>query len=118
MLTTRRKVAAVAALVILAATACSSGNIAEGKKADGTITITVGQKPTPGPGRRTEDLDGPGGRVREGQPERQDRGLRDNVQVNLFMAGLLISVVLPIVIFLLFQRYFIRGAGLAGGIKG
>ncbi|RZT27751.1 multiple sugar transport system permease protein [Kribbella sp. VKM Ac-2569] len=44
--------------------------------------------------------------------------IRDNVQVNLFMAGLLISVVLPIVIFLLFQRYFIRGAGLAGGIKG
>lgn len=44
--------------------------------------------------------------------------IRDNVQINLFMAGLLISVVLPIVIFLLFQRYFIRGAGLAGGIKG
>jgi len=44
--------------------------------------------------------------------------IRDNVQLNLFMAGLLISVVLPIVIFLLFQRYFIRGAGLAGGIKG
>ncbi len=44
--------------------------------------------------------------------------IRDNVQINLFMAGLLISVVLPIVIFLLFQRYFIRGTGLAGGIKG
>jgi multiple sugar transport system permease protein len=44
--------------------------------------------------------------------------IRDNVQINLFMAGLLISVVLPIVIFLVFQRYFIRGAGLAGGIKG
>ncbi|TDO46751.1 multiple sugar transport system permease protein [Kribbella sp. VKM Ac-2527] len=44
--------------------------------------------------------------------------IRDNVQINLFMAGLLISVVLPIVIFLLFQRYFIRGAGLTGGIKG
>ncbi|MGW4965321.1 carbohydrate ABC transporter permease [Nonomuraea sp. NPDC004186] len=44
--------------------------------------------------------------------------IRDNVQINLFMAGLLISVVLPIVIFLLFQRYFIRGAGLADGIKG
>jgi multiple sugar transport system permease protein len=45
-------------------------------------------------------------------------GIRDDVQINLFMAGLLISVVLPVVIFLLFQRYFIRGAGLAGGIKG
>ncbi|MFI6831550.1 MULTISPECIES: carbohydrate ABC transporter permease [unclassified Kribbella] len=44
--------------------------------------------------------------------------IRDNVQINLFMAGLLISVVLPIIIFLLFQRYFLRGAGLAGGIKG
>ncbi|MEV1173162.1 carbohydrate ABC transporter permease [Nonomuraea sp. NPDC049784] len=44
--------------------------------------------------------------------------IRDNVQISLFMAGLLISVVLPIVIFLLFQRYFLRGAGLADGIKG
>jgi multiple sugar transport system permease protein len=44
--------------------------------------------------------------------------VQDNVQINLLMAGLLISVALPVLIFLLFQRYFIRGAGLAGGIKG
>ena len=47
MLTTLRTTGAVAALVILAATACSSGSDAEGTKADGTVTITVGQKPTP-----------------------------------------------------------------------
>lgn len=44
--------------------------------------------------------------------------IQDNVQINLLMAGLLISVALPVLIFLLFQRYFIRGAGLVGGIKG
>ncbi|WP_327632767.1 extracellular solute-binding protein [Kribbella sp. NBC_00482] len=47
MLTTRRMTGVVAALVILGATACSSESGAEGTKADGTVTIKVGQKPTP-----------------------------------------------------------------------
>ena len=47
---TRRRAGTVAALVIttcLAATACSSGSGPEAVAADGTVTITVGQKPTP-----------------------------------------------------------------------
>lgn len=47
MLTTRRMTGAVAALVILGTAACSSESGAEGTKADGTVTIKVGQKPTP-----------------------------------------------------------------------
>ena len=48
MLTTRRMTGVAAALVMLAAaTACSSESGAEGTKADGTVTIKVGQKPTP-----------------------------------------------------------------------
>ncbi len=47
MLTTRWRAGAVAALVILAAAACSSGSGPGATKADGTITIKVGQKPTP-----------------------------------------------------------------------
>lgn len=47
MLTTRQRAGAVAALVIVAATGCSSGSGGEATQADGTVTITVGQKPTP-----------------------------------------------------------------------
>src|SRR5262249_5041015 len=44
--------------------------------------------------------------------------IRDNVPINLFMAGPFISVALPILIFLFSQRCLLRGAGLTGGIKG
>ncbi|MEV1173164.1 extracellular solute-binding protein [Nonomuraea sp. NPDC049784] len=46
-MTTRWRAGAVTALVILAATSCSSGSGSEGISDDGTVTITVGQKPTP-----------------------------------------------------------------------
>lgn len=46
MLTTRWRAGAVTALAILTATACSSGS-GTAVSDDGTVTITVGQKPTP-----------------------------------------------------------------------
>ncbi|MBB5791868.1 carbohydrate ABC transporter permease [Jiangella mangrovi] len=44
--------------------------------------------------------------------------IRDTVELDVFLAALLISMALPIVIFLLFQRLFLRGAGLGGAVKG
>jgi multiple sugar transport system permease protein len=40
------------------------------------------------------------------------------VQLDIFLAALLISMALPIVIFLVFQRLFLRNAGLGGAVKG
>ena len=39
-------------------------------------------------------------------------------ELGVFLAALLISTIVPFVIFLLFQRSFLRGAGLGGAIKG
>jgi multiple sugar transport system permease protein len=36
----------------------------------------------------------------------------------VFIAALAISSLIPILLFLLFQRLFLRGAGLSGAIKG
>ncbi|WP_199701754.1 carbohydrate ABC transporter permease [Jiangella rhizosphaerae] len=44
--------------------------------------------------------------------------IRDTVELDVFLAALLISMALPIVIFLVFQRLFLRGAGLGGAVKG
>ena len=41
-----------------------------------------------------------------------------NVDKGTLMAALAISTVIPIVMFLVFQRMFLRGAGLGGAVKG
>ena len=38
--------------------------------------------------------------------------------MSLLMAGMFISVILPVVLFLIFQKQFLRSAGQAGAIKG
>jgi multiple sugar transport system permease protein len=40
------------------------------------------------------------------------------VQLNVYLAALAIATVVPIVIFLFFQGFFLRGAGLGGAVKG
>lgn len=40
------------------------------------------------------------------------------IELDVFLAALAISTVIPIVIFLVFQRMFLRGAGLGGAVKG
>ena len=44
--------------------------------------------------------------------------IRKTVELDVFLAALLISMALPIVIFLVFQRLFLRNAGLGGAVKG
>lgn len=44
--------------------------------------------------------------------------IRDTVELDVFLASLFISMLLPIAIFLLFQRLFLRNAGLSGAVKG
>lgn len=44
--------------------------------------------------------------------------IRDTLELDVFLAALLISMALPIVVFLVFQRLFLRGAGLSGAVKG
>ena len=44
--------------------------------------------------------------------------LQATTDLGTLMAGLAISTVIPIVFFLIFQRLFLRGAGLSGALKG
>ena len=44
--------------------------------------------------------------------------MRDTLELDVFLAALAISTVIPIVLFLVFQRLFLRGAGLGGAVKG
>lgn len=44
--------------------------------------------------------------------------IRDTVELDVFLASLFISMLLPIAVFLLFQRLFLRNAGLSGAVKG
>ncbi len=44
--------------------------------------------------------------------------IRDTVELDVFLASLLISMALPLVLFLVFQRLFLRNAGLGGAVKG
>jgi len=44
--------------------------------------------------------------------------IRDTVELDVFLASLLVSTTIPILLFLGFQRLFLRGPGLAGAIKG
>jgi multiple sugar transport system permease protein len=41
-----------------------------------------------------------------------------NTELSLMMAGMFISVVIPVALFLAFQKQFLRGAGQAGALKG
>jgi multiple sugar transport system permease protein len=44
--------------------------------------------------------------------------VRDTLPLDVFLAALLITTVLPVTLFLVFQRFFLRGAGLGGAVKG
>ena len=44
--------------------------------------------------------------------------IRDTVELDVFLASMFISMLLPIAIFLLFQRLFLRNVGLGGAVKG
>ncbi len=44
--------------------------------------------------------------------------VRDTLPLDVFLAALMITTVLPVTLFLVFQRFFLRGAGLGGAVKG
>lgn len=44
--------------------------------------------------------------------------LQETTETALMMAGMFISVIIPVLLFLLFQKQFLRGAGRAGALKG
>jgi multiple sugar transport system permease protein len=44
--------------------------------------------------------------------------LADLIQLDVLLAALFISTLIPVVLFLVFQRFFLRGAGLSGAVKG
>lgn len=44
--------------------------------------------------------------------------IRDTVELDVFLAALLISTLIPVLLFLVFQRLFLRGAGIEGAVKG
>jgi multiple sugar transport system permease protein len=44
--------------------------------------------------------------------------LADLIELNILLAALFISTVIPILLFLVFQRLFLNGAGLSGAVKG
>jgi multiple sugar transport system permease protein len=56
-------------------------------------------------------------------PDRQPLSVRlptiqAQTDLGTFLAALAIASILPIVVFLIFQRSFIRGTGLGGAVKG
>ena len=44
--------------------------------------------------------------------------LQQTIELDVYLAALAISTVIPIVLFVVFQRFFLRSAGLGGAIKG
>jgi len=44
--------------------------------------------------------------------------IRDTVELDVFLASLLISMALPLALFLVFQRLFLRNVGMGGAVKG
>ena len=44
--------------------------------------------------------------------------VRDTLPLDVFLAALMITTALPVAMFLVFQRFFLRGAGLGGAVKG
>jgi multiple sugar transport system permease protein len=39
-------------------------------------------------------------------------------ELNIQLAGLFLALLIPVVLFIIFQRYFLRGVGMSGGVKG
>jgi multiple sugar transport system permease protein len=44
--------------------------------------------------------------------------LQQFIELDVFLAALAISTVIPVVLFLIFQRLFLSGAGMGGAVKG
>jgi multiple sugar transport system permease protein len=44
--------------------------------------------------------------------------LAANSELNIQMAGLFLALLIPVVLFIIFQRSFLRGVGMSGGVKG
>jgi multiple sugar transport system permease protein len=44
--------------------------------------------------------------------------LQQTIELDVYLAALAISTVIPIALFVVFQRFFLRGAGLGGALKG
>jgi multiple sugar transport system permease protein len=44
--------------------------------------------------------------------------LQQFIELDFFFASLAISTVIPVVLFLIFQRLFLSGAGMGGAVKG
>jgi multiple sugar transport system permease protein len=44
--------------------------------------------------------------------------IRDTLQLDVFLAALAISMVLPIGLFIVFRRFFIGGDAMSGALKG
>jgi multiple sugar transport system permease protein len=44
--------------------------------------------------------------------------IQSQVELDVFLAALAIATIVPIVLFLVFQRVFLRSAGLGGAVKG
>jgi multiple sugar transport system permease protein len=44
--------------------------------------------------------------------------LQQAIQLDVYLAALAISTLIPIVLFLVFQRMFLRSAGFGGAVKG
>jgi len=44
--------------------------------------------------------------------------LQQFIELDVFLAALAISTIIPIALFLVFQRLFLNGAGLGGALKG
>jgi multiple sugar transport system permease protein len=43
--------------------------------------------------------------------------VQKTTEISLQMSALFLAVLIPVVLFLLFQKQFLRGVGMAGGIK-
>jgi multiple sugar transport system permease protein len=44
--------------------------------------------------------------------------LQQAIQLDVYLAALAISTLIPVVLFLIFQGMFLRSAGLGGAVKG
>jgi len=44
--------------------------------------------------------------------------LQPSTELDIFIAALTIATIIPIALFLVFQRMFLNGAGMSGAVKG
>ena len=44
--------------------------------------------------------------------------MQQSIELDVFLAALAISTLIPVVLFLVFQGVFLRSAGLGGAVKG